>query len=97
MATSGSSTAQVVHLGACGSAFAIVAAVADPAVPAKTGVTLFLATRSAGLLVVSRHSNHVQAGQRTFDQLTDCAVDDSQSGGLGTVSNDASGCWVRRG
>src|SRR5262249_37309110 len=73
--------------GARGAAFAIVAAVTDPAVPARQGVTLFLVDAGMpGYEVVRAIPTMTSGGPGGHCEvsLTDCAVPDSQIlGGLG--------------
>jgi acyl-CoA dehydrogenase len=73
--------------GARGAQFVIVAAVTDPAVPAKNGVTLFLVDADTpGYQVVRNIPTMTSAGQGGHCEVlfTDCAVTDSQIlGGLG--------------
>jgi acyl-CoA dehydrogenase len=73
--------------GARGAAFAIVAAVTDPAVPAKHGVTLFLVDAATpGYEVVRAIPTLTGGGQGGHCEvaLTDCFVDDAHVlGGLG--------------
>src|SRR5207253_11271065 len=73
--------------GALGSAFAIVAAVTDPSVPAKNGVTLFLVDAGTpGYDVVRSIPTMTGEGQGGHCEvkLVNCAVRESQTlGGLG--------------
>jgi len=73
--------------GAQGAAFAIVAAVTDPSVPAKNGVTLFLVNAGTPGFEVTRPIPTMTGGglgSHCEVQFTDCSVPDIQIfGGLG--------------